>query len=253
MPRPFLTADWRKLIMAQYEVPPEILVPHLPRALELDLYTDPANPSAQPRCFVSLVGFLFDHVRVLGLRIPRHTRFPEINLRFYVRRTLPDGTRRRGVIFLSEVVPRRAITLVARTFYGEPYRTHPMRHRIELSHLPDAPIPDTIGVSYALRLKGRWQTLAVTADPTPTPMAHGSLEEFITEHYFGYTRHRRGASEYEVQHPRWSTYPIRSTHISFDTAALYGPAFATLAQRPPDHILLAEGSRITVLPGHRLD
>ena len=63
----FLTAEWRKLIMAQYEVDPSVLLPHLPRGLELDLY--------QGRCFVSLVGFLFDRVRLLGVPIPGHTRF----------------------------------------------------------------------------------------------------------------------------------------------------------------------------------
>lgn len=253
MPRPFLTAEWRKLIMAQYEVPPAILEPYLPAGLDLDLYTDPRDPGATQRCFVSLVGFLFDHVRVLGAAIPFHTRFPEVNLRFYVARTEPDGTRKRGVVFLSEIVPRHAITLVARTVYEEPYSTHPMRYRIELAHNSTPTTPDTLGVSYTLRLRRIWQTIAVSADANPVPIPPGSPEEFITEHYFGYTRRTRGpASEYQVQHPRWSVYPVRSHHIQLDTAALYGPAFAGLAHRTPDHILLAEGSPVAIYPGHRL-
>lgn len=272
MARPFLTAEWRKLIMAQYEVSPEALLPYLPPGLELDLYRDPAVPAAAPRCFVSLVGFLFEKVRVLNLSIPRHTRFPEVNLRFYVARTLPDGTRRRGVVFLSEIVPRRAITAVARTVYQEPYSTHPMRHRVTLA-------PDHLGVSYGFDYKKRPQTIAVTASPTPQPMLPESLEAFITEHYFGYTRRGRrlplkrrtptsrgsaGAaertlrtseyrtSEYQVQHPHWSVYPILRHYIHVDFAALYGPAFAHLTPSSPDHILLAEGSAVTVLPGTRL-
>jgi uncharacterized protein YqjF (DUF2071 family) len=74
----FLTAEWRKLIMAQYIVDPATLAPWLPSGVELDLY--------QGQCYVSLVGFLFDKVRIKGLPIPFHTRFEEINLRFYVRR-----------------------------------------------------------------------------------------------------------------------------------------------------------------------
>ena len=277
MPRPFLTAEWRKIVMAQYELPPSALEPFLPPGLQLDLYRDAADPAAPPRCFVSLVGFLFDNVRILGARIPLHTRFPEINLRFYVTRTLPDGTLRRGVVFLSEIVPRRAITAVARTLYGEPYSTRPMRFRIALN-------PDHLGVSYQFDFRKVAQTIAVTASPNPTPLAAGSLDHFIAEHYFGYThrRHHRTrssdqpnctspthtsaqptsaaqtaksggrTSEYEVQHPRWLHYPILRHYIRVDFASIYGPAFAHLTPASPDHILLAEGSAITVLPGHRL-
>ena len=101
----FLTAEWRKLIMAQYTVDPATLAPWLPAGVELDFYKD--------RCYVSLVGFLFDEVRVKGLRIPFHTKFEEVNLRFYVKRTDPDGTQKRGVVFIREFVPRAAITLIA--------------------------------------------------------------------------------------------------------------------------------------------
>src|ERR1700760_2550866 len=130
MPFTFLTAEWRKLIMVQYEVPPDVLLPYLPPGLELDLY--------QGRCFVSLVGFLFDRVRILGVPVPGHPRFEEVTLRYYVRRKLPpvqaaeertiEPGYRRGVVFLSEIVPRRAITAVARALYGEAYSTAETRH-----------------------------------------------------------------------------------------------------------------------------
>ena len=84
MPSTFLTAEWRKLIMAQYEVAPKKLAPYLPLGLELDLY--------QGECYVSLVAFLFDRVRIKGVAIPLHTSFEEINLRFYVHRREPDGS-----------------------------------------------------------------------------------------------------------------------------------------------------------------
>ena len=238
MARAFLTAEWRKLIMHQYEVDPAILAPWLPPGLSLDLY--------QGRCYVSLVGFLFDRVRVLGLPIPFHTRFEEVNLRFYVTRTDPDGTRKRGVVFIREFVPRAAITLIANSLYEEPYATLPMRHSIR----------STLGVltvSYSWRHNSTWHSLAVEADPTPQPIAPGSEEEFITEHYWGYTKRSRGAtSEYGVQHPRWQVYPIRAFGGQADFAALYGPAFAILNGRPPASILLAEGSAVTVSTGARL-
>jgi uncharacterized protein YqjF (DUF2071 family) len=235
----FLTAEWRKLIMAQYAIDPLTLAPWLPAGLELDLY--------EGRCYVSLVGFLFDKTRLKGLPIPFHTRFEEINLRFYVRRTEPDGTHKRGVVFIREFVPRAAITIIANTLYEEPYATLPTRCTIETT-------PDTLNVRYDWRHKKIWQSLAVGASPTPEPIAPGSEEEFITEHYWGYTKRRDGStSAYEVQHPHWQVYPIRRHEITADFAALYGPAFALLNRQEPASVLLAEGSEVSVHSGFRLE
>jgi uncharacterized protein YqjF (DUF2071 family) len=234
----FLTAEWRKLIMAQYEVAPESLAPWLPQGVELDLY--------QNRCYVSLVGFLFDRVRVKGLAIPFHTRFAEVNLRFYVRRIEPDGTLRRGVVFVREFVPRTAIAVVARTLYEEPYLALPMRSSIVSSS-------DSLDLQYTWKHRGRWHSLAVEASPHEQPIAAGSVEEFLTEHYWGYTRRSNGStSEYGVRHPRWNIYPVLSSKIDVDLGSLYGPAFAHLDAQSPASILLAEGSTVSVHSGARL-
>jgi uncharacterized protein len=234
----FLTAEWRKLIMAQYPIDPAILAPYLPRGLELDLY--------QNTCYVSLVGFLFDRVRLKGIPIPFHTRFEEVNLRFYVRRTEPDGTRKRGVVFIREFVPRAAITLLANALYEEPYTTLPTRYSLTTT-------PQSLDVQYSWKHRGTWQSLAVAASPTPQPIAAGSEEEFLTEHYWGYTKRRDGStSKYEVKHPRWQTYPIQQATVDANFAELYGPNFAALNTQQPSSILLAEGSAVSVHSGTRL-
>ena len=110
--------------------------------------------------------------------------------------------------------------------------------------------PTTFDVRYDWRHRGQWQTIAVQASPTPEPIAPNSLNEFITEHYWGYTKRRNGSTgEYGVAHPRWQVYPLRSAHIQADFGSLYGPQFADLTQRTPDHILLAEGSAIAIRSG----
>lgn len=234
----FLTADWRRLIMAQYEVAPATLIPWLPAGVELDLW--------QGRCYVSLVGFLFDRVRLKGLPVPFHTRFEEINLRFYVRQPMPDGTQRRGVVFVREFVPRHAIAVVARTFYEEPYVAMPTRHVIENTD-------DALAVEYQWRYGGRWHSVAVKASPQPQEMAAGSEEEFLTEHYWGYTKRRDGStSTYEVRHPSWQTYAVREARVDADFGRLYGPAFAGIDAQRPASVLLAEGSAVSVLSGARL-
>ena len=249
----FLTADWRKLIMAQYEVKPEALQHRLPAGLELDLY--------QGRCFVSLVGFLFDRVRILGVPVPFHTRFEEVNLRFYVRRPMADGSSRRGVVFLSEIVPRPAITLVARTLYGEAYSTARTAHWWNTEG-PEAPLVrhghKPLEVQYEWRHragsgKPLWQTVAVQAESRARAMEPGSLEEFITEHYWGYAPGRGGGTtEYAVEHRRWHVYPVREHRIAANFASLYGPEFAALEPNRPDHVLLAEGAPVRIRWGGRI-
>ena len=111
-PRVFLTAEWRSLLMLNYAIDPAVLRPLVPHGVELDLWEGEA--------LVSMVGFLFLHTRVMGVPIPFHRNFEEVNLRFYVRRSAPEGWRR-GVTFVREIVPRRAIATLARVLYNEPY------------------------------------------------------------------------------------------------------------------------------------
>ena len=238
MPSTFLTAEWRKLIMVQYEVSPDTLAPYLPRGLELDFFQP--TPAAPARCYVSLVGFLFDKVRVKGLAIPLHTRFEEINLRFYVRRREPDRTIKHGVVFIREFVPRRAIAWVARRIYDEPYLAIPTRHEISCT-------ADTLTATYAWKVAGRWHMLSATASSQSQPIAPASEEEFITEHYWGYTKRRDGSTAvYQVEHPHWQTYSLISYEVAVDFAALYGPTFAFLNDQPIASVLLAEGSPVAV-------
>lgn len=86
----FLAARWQDLIMANYEVDPELLASRVPPGTELDLNGG--------RCFVSLVGFMFLGTRVMGVPVPFHINFEEVNLRFYVTRETRDEIRR-GICF----------------------------------------------------------------------------------------------------------------------------------------------------------
>ena len=234
----FLTAEWRRLIMAQYEVAPEVLAPHLPRGLEVDLY--------QGKCYVSLVGFLFDKVRVKGLAIPGHTSFEEINLRFYVRRREADGSVKRGVVFVREFVPRRAIAWVAQKFYEEPYLTIPTSHKFGAKK-------DLVFARYAWNLGGRVHLLTAAGYVPAQEIVPGSEEEFVTEHYWGYTKRTDGGtSAYQVEHPRWQTYRLQSYEIAVDFETLYGQEFGFLNGVRESSVLLAEGSGVTVHSGFRL-
>lgn len=230
MSRPFLTAEWRHLAMLNFVADPKLLEPLLPAGTELDFHDG--------ETFVSVVGFMFLNTRVIGLPIPLHRNFEEVNLRFYVRRQTAEGWRR-GVAFIRELVPRRAIAFIARAFYDEPYLAVPMRHSI-------AHGPQQFSLQYQWWRSGRWETLGMTAERAPRDSATGSHEEFITEHYWGYTKRPDATSEYGVEHERWRLQSASAWDFDADVPSLYGPQFAETLAAQPASTFIAEGSPVTV-------
>ena len=227
----FLTAKWRKLIMANYIVPSETLLEYLPANTELDLW--------KGNCYVSLVGFMFQQVRVKGIMIPFHINFPEVNFRFYVRYKEKDEWKR-GVVFISEIVPKSAITFVANKLFREHYITMPMRFSWKEED-------NNLLISYHWRNKKKWNKLEVKAEETPVILQANSEEEFITEHFWGYAAKSKNKTvEYNVRHPRWDIYTVKDFSIDCDFAGIYGDAFNGLGKKNPDSIFLAEGSAIEV-------
>jgi uncharacterized protein len=228
--KPFLTANWRYLAILNYVVDPALIEPLVPPGTEIDF--------EDGETFVSIVGLLFLDTRLLGLTVPLHRDFEEVNLRFYLRKKSAD-TWRRGVVFVREFVPRRAIALVARAFYGERYFALPMKHNIEHIDL-------TLKVEYSWRRGTKWESLKVSASGEPQSVPAGSHAEFITEHYWGYTCVRNGCSEYRVQHPRWKIWNATSFEFNADVATLYGAQFAETLSHSPRSAFIADGSPIEV-------
>ena len=232
--------------MLNYEVDPGILVPFVPGGIGLD--------SWRGRTFVSIVGFAFDDVRVLGAPVPLHRRFEEVNLRFYVRRRTADGSRR-GVVFIRELVPFPAVTFLARLLYGEPYRTVPMERLFRNHAIPPSSHDATVGgfattIGYSWRQANTWNRVEATADTTRDPRQPepGSEEEFITDHRYGYGTRRGRTIEYVVEHPAWRYWNASATRFdcSADTLrTLYGDAFAPYL-RSPRSAYLVVGSPVTV-------
>lgn len=236
--RPFLTARWERLVLANYVCPRALLEPLVPRGTTLDPFAG--------RVYVSLVGFLFRDTRLRGLPIPFHRIFEEVNLRFYVRRETPEGDRR-AVVFVRELVPRWAIASVARWRYNEPYLAVPMSHELAI----DAERGGT--ARYRWRHRGRAFELGATVDGPAQALVAGSEAEFITEHYWGYTRQRDGGTlEYEVQHPSWRVWTANDAWFDGDATALYGEDFARILREPPSSAQVAWGSEVAVYPGVRL-
>ena len=233
----FLSAEWRKLIMINYEVDPAILQRYIPAGTELDFF--------EGKCLVSLVGFMFNETRIRGFRFPFHINFEEFNLRFYVK-YLDNGKWKRGTVFISEIVPKYMISLVANTLYREHYTCLPMQHKIIIND-------DSVQVSYSFKTKIGWNSVSATANATAKSFLPGSLEEFITEHYFGYNRwDKNNTLEYGVEHPKWLTYELKSIEIKCKFEEIYPPEFVPFLYKPHHSALLAEGSEVVVRKGRKI-
>lgn len=234
----FLTARWERLVMVNFAIDPAVLRGLVPRGTELDTHEGVHA--------VSLVAFQFLDTRVRGIPIPGHRDFDEVNLRFYVRRKGPEGWRR-GVVFVREIVPRRAIAWLARWLYNENYVALPMASTVGDVD-PDVP----------QRIRYRWKpedwvALSARHEGAPELPAPGSAEEFITEHYWGYSTQRDGSTvEYRVEHPSWQVWPALDLEFEGDWASFYGEAFAPALGAPPLSAFIARGSEVQVRRGKRI-
>jgi len=234
----FLTAEWRDLVMLNYEVDPRMLDKYVPSGTTLDSFLG--------KTYLSLVGFRFYRTKLFGsVAVPLHSDFDEVNLRFYVRRKEGDEYRR-GVVFIAEIVPKQAIAVTARLVYGENYVCLPMKHQICTDGSKRR-------VVYQWQVKDKWCQLTAQAIGAPEIPRDGSLEQFITEHYWGYSTQRsRGSLEYHVSHAPWQVWVSTAAGFEGDTSGLYGVELSRVLQSPPSSAFIADGSPITVFKGRKL-
>lgn len=227
----FLSARWENLIMANYAVNPELLKPYLPNGVELDFYED--------KTYVSLVGFMFKQTSLFNIPVPFLGTFEEINLRFYVKRVEGDSIKR-GVVFINETVPYKLVAWLANKLYKEHYIAIPTKNEIEITSLSKS-------IKYHWKINREWNHIAVNTSIENEQMLPGSIEEFIFEHYYGYTKiNNQLSQEYKVDHPRWLVNKVIDHSIHCDFKSMYGNDFSFLSDRQPDSVTVAEGSPVTV-------
>ncbi len=220
----FLSARWQHLLLANYSIQAEILAPFVPVGTKIDVFNG--------HVFVSLVAFMFERTRVLGLPIPYHINFEEVNLRFYV--TPFKDPSRRAVTFIKEIVPKKAIPIITNRFFAENYVALPMSHQAsEFEH------------AYSWK-NGSTHTISGRITSQLAYPAAGSIGEFITEHYWGYAKGSNKTLEYRVTHPQWKCCVLDEYDIKVDFAQTYGERFGFLSHQQPVNVLYAEGSEVQV-------
>jgi len=236
--RVFLSAEWRDLVMLNYEVDRKLLEDYVPLGTVLDSFGG--------RIYVSLVAFQFRRAKLFGaLAIPFHANFDEVNLRFYVRRKIGNEDRR-GVVFIAEIVPRWAVAKIARLAYGENYVCLPMKHCVNTNGAAKT-------AEYEWQLNGAWCKLYAHASVAPARAEEGSLEQFITEHYWGYSAQRNGDSlEYHVSHMPCNVWTSTAAGLEGGVSGLCGFELGKVLLRRPDSAFIADGSPVIVSTGKKI-
>ena len=239
MPKTFLKAEWKKLLMINYPVDKKLLDPYIPYKTELDLWNN--------TCYVSLIGFMFLNTKVKKLKIPFHINFEEVNLRFYVKhKDMVKNEWKRGVVFIKEIVSKPALTFIANSLYKENYETLPTSHKWIIEN-------DRLSIEYSWEKSNSHNSIKIVTGTELFDIENGSEEEFITEHYWGYTRiNENMTSEYGVEHPRWKIYKTLDYEINVNFENTYPKEFGFLDSVNPASVFLAEGSEIEVKEGREI-
>lgn len=226
-----LRAEWNNIIMANYVVPEELLLPLIPYKTRLDLF--------EGESYVTLAAFMFLNTEMLGFNIPFHSNFEEVALRFYVRSNNPLSEQR-GVVFIKEIVPKYAISLLANTFFGQKYTTLKMKsfHR-------DA--GDTMETGYEWKYQNKWNKIMAKTGKRSTPIQQNNFNEFIADHYFGYRKYGETKTyQYEVEHKLWDTFNVHNYSVECDFGSLFGNEFSILNEIKPKSVFMLKGSEIRI-------
>jgi len=230
----FLKATWRYLPFANFKVDPSFLQEYVPKGCRLQVRDGKAD--------ISVVGLRFENTRILGIPVPGHINFSEINLRIYVE-GYKNGELKPGVSFIKEIVSKPIITWVANNLYDEHYDTMPIDYELQ----PSGKLhPVNERITYSWKPKDQWMRFSIDYDPKELNIVDNSNEQFILERYYGFSEQRGKTSCYEVKHASWNYHKVEDYKLQLDFEQTYGSNFAMLNQLQPDSVMMAQGSRIGI-------
>jgi uncharacterized protein YqjF (DUF2071 family) len=189
---------WRLMSFLHWRYPVDTVRRLLPDGLAVHTFDGDA--------WVGLLPFLMDDVRAPWVPpLPWLSRFPETNLRTYVRG--PDG--RTGIWFFSLDAGRLPAVAAARLGLGLPYCWSDMSVRIRgsLAYRGRRRVPGLPGAGYNVRIRPG----VAYRDDELTPLDH-----FLTARYRLYSQVRGQLAAVDVQHPAWPLHRAELLELSED-------------------------------------
>jgi uncharacterized protein len=201
---------WNDLLFAHWPIPAAKLEPLLPGGLQVDTFDQSA--------WVGVVPFWMDRIRVRGMpRIPGASRFPELNLRTYVRER---NTNRAGVYFFCLEASNPLAVIFAKAFFHLPYHwarlSIRMRGERQFTYQSErllSPQP----VRFRAHYRGLGKVHSVDQSRP------GTIEHFLTERYCLFTANRTGQLlRGEIHHMPWPLEAAEAEIEWNDLPGIYG-------------------------------
>lgn len=213
-----MSQRWRDLLFAHWPIAAQQIAPLLPPGLEVDTFDQSA--------WVGVVPFWMDRVQLRGIpTIPGASRFPELNLRTYVRE---QNTSRAGVYFFCLEAANPLAVATARLFFRLPYHWARMsvRTRGEREFTYES---ERLLSAQPVRFRAHYRGLGkmrMLEQSRP-----GTIEYFLTERYCLFTSDRRGQLlRGDIHHEPW---PLEAAEAEIELNDLPGAYGIQLPDTPP--------------------
>jgi hypothetical protein len=208
-----MTQRWNDLLFAHWPVPAAQITPLLPANLTADTFDGSA--------WVGIVPFWMDQIRMHRLpAIPGANRFPELNLRTYVRE---PHSNLGGVYFFSLDAGNPLAVAMARIFFKLPYYWSKMR----IDHCDNREFCYSSQRRFAktpAKFRARYRSLGQASDEQ-------GLEQFLTDRYALYTADPSGALfKGNIHHLPW---PLERAEAEFELNDLPAAHGIHLPDTPP--------------------
>ena len=175
---------WHDLLFAHWPMQPEQIRPLVPTQLDLDVF--------QGKAYVAVTPFHMSGIRARFFPpVPWLRRFPELNVRTYVRyKSIP------GVYFFSLDAGSLPAVWGAKLGYGLPYVYAKMSVSISQSHIEYS--SHRVQPPGPADFRGRYRPVS-----EPRQREKNSIENFLTERYCLYTIRSEKVYRAHIHHPPW--------------------------------------------------
>jgi hypothetical protein len=208
--------NWHDLLFAHWEVPTDEVRPLVPAALDLDLFDGKA--------YVAVAPFHMSGIRArMFPALPGLSRFPELNVRTYVRyRDIP------GVYFFSLDAANLPAVWSARVAYGLPYFHAEMSARSSgegVEYRSRRRQATDLQAENQAEFRGRYWPVS-----RPKRREKDSLEGFLTERYCLYAVRRDKLLRAYIHHLPW---PLQDAEAEIEVNTMAKAAGLELPESRP--------------------